>query len=124
MLIPFPQEEPSQDTFQHKASKVKKLLSDDSSAIELHDFAIAEAKRFLAKANSDEFHSIGPFSKDKLLQRISGYEEAVMDLCAITACVSYWARPIHKQILQKILSRSADPPDRQGGLVTWGRLRW
>jgi hypothetical protein len=42
----------------------------------------------------------------------------------LTACVSYWAKPSHKAILQKVLARSTDRLEAQGGLVVFINLRW
>lgn len=124
MVIPFPDEDHSTDTSDHKIAITKKLLSDNSSSIQLHDFVIGEVRRFLTDTNEDHFAVQDAFSKEELLERIDKYQKAVFDLSSVIACVAYWARPSHKLILQKALSRSADRLESQNGTVAWLHLRW
>jgi len=89
----------------------------------LHDFVIEEVRRFLSGTSEDHFKVQGQFSQDELLERISKYEELSNDLAVLAACIAYWAKPIHKAILQKILARSTDRLESQGGLTVWLNLR-
>jgi hypothetical protein len=107
-----------------KVSTAKRLLASDSSTIELHDLMIEEVKRFLSGTTDDHFKVQGQWSKEELLERMTRYESVTSDLCALIACLSYWAKPTHKQIFQKVLTRSTDRLQPQGGLSVWLNLRW
>jgi uncharacterized caspase-like protein len=122
--VPFVEEAHTRDSIQAKVTRIKRLLAANSSTIELHDFMIEEVKRFLSESSQDHFRVQGPFSTEEFLDRISKYEAAVSDLCILIACVSYWAAPQHRQILQKTLARSADRVEGQSGLTVWLSLRW
>ena len=124
IIVPFSEEDFSKETTPNKITRVKSLLANDSSSIELHDFVIEEVRRFLSGTSEDNFKAQGQFSKDELLERISKYEDLSNDLAVLAACIAYWAKPTHKAILQKILARSTDRLELQGGLVVWGNLRW
>lgn len=124
LVIPFPEEDFSRDTTQEKVRKIKSLLANDSSSIELHDLAVEEVRRFLTTTSEDHFKAQGQYSKDELLERVSKYENVSADLSVIAACIAYWARPIHNAILQKIFVRSTDRLETEGGLVAWISLRW
>jgi hypothetical protein len=124
VVIPFSEEDVSIETTTNKIKKTKALLANDSSSIELHDFVIEEVRRFLSGTSEDHFKVQGQFSKEELMERISKYEDLSNDLAVIAACISYWAKPSHKAILQKVLARSTDRLESQGGLVVWVNLRW
>lgn len=124
VVVPFAEEDFSRDTTQSKVKKIKSLLASDSSSIELHDFVIEEVRRFISGTSEDHFKVQGQFSQDELLERVSKYEDLSNDLAMLTACIAYWAKPTHKLILQKILARSTDRLEPQGGLVVWISLRW
>lgn len=124
VVIPYAEEEFSRGTTQDKVRKVKSLLASDSSSIELHDLVIDEVRHFLASTNEDHFKVHGQFSKDELLERIVKYEQLVSDLAVELSCIAYWATPAHRAILQKILARSTDRLESQGGAVVWLHLRW
>lgn len=124
VVIPAPEDDFSRETTTNKVSKVKSLLASDSSSIELHDYLIEEVRRFLSATSDDNFKVQGQFSQDELLERVSRYEDLCNDLAVLTACTAYWAKPSHKAILQKILARSTDRLESQGGLVVWLNLRW
>lgn len=123
IVVPYAEEEFSTETTSSKIKRIKSLLANDSSSIELHDFVIEEVRRFLSSTSEDNFKVQGQFSKDELLERISKYENLGNDLTALLACIAYWAKPTHKTILQKILARSTDRIESQGGLVVWLNLR-
>ncbi|MBE0575241.1 MAG: caspase family protein [Desulfuromonadales bacterium] len=125
IAVPTPSPDAREKQDEDKITTVKKLLSNDSSSIELHDFCIDEVRRFLASTSEDNFSVQGvEFSQDEFMARLEKYESIVKDLSSITACTAYWARPAHKQILQKILARGTDRLDSHGGLVVWLYLRW
>jgi len=110
---------------ENKIEKVKRLISGDSTVIELHDFVVQEIRSFLSASSEDNFKTQGvQFSKEELLERMSGYESLIKDIAGITASIAYWARPAHKQILQKMIARSTDRLESQGGLDAWIYLRW
>lgn len=124
LAVPAIEGEHSTQSTLSKITKVKRLLSDDSSTIELHDFMVEEVRHFLSQSSEDNFKVAGQFSAEELLQRISKYEGIAFDLCMLLATISYWAKPTHKQILQKILARSADRLENKSGLSVWLSLRW
>ncbi|SMF08570.1 caspase family protein [Pseudogulbenkiania subflava] len=124
VVIPYAEEEFSRDTTQDKVRKVKSLLANEFSSIELHDLVVDEVRHFLASTNEDHFKVQGQFSKDELLERIAKYEQLVSDLAAELSCISHWARPTHRVILQKALARATDRLESQGGLIVWLHLRW
>ncbi len=108
-----------------KVAFVKRLLSNDSSSIELHDFCVDEVRCFLSASAEDNFSVQGvEFSQEEFLSRLEKYEAIVEDLSSITACTAYWAKPSHRQILQKMLSRVTDRLDSHNGLTVWLYLRW
>lgn len=123
-VVPYIEEEPTHDSIQNKISKVKRLLSDESSTIELHDLMVQEVQHFLSASTEDHFKVQGSYSQEELIARVSKYEGITSDLCALEACIVYWAKPAHRQILQKVLARSTDRLEVQGGLVVWANLRW
>lgn len=124
VVLPYPEEEVTRESSQNKIKKVKSLLADDSSMIELHDLVIDEVRHFLANTTEDHFKIQGQFSDAELLGRISKYDELVGDLASELACIAYWAKPMHRAILQKAFARSTDRLDSQGGMVVWLSLRW
>ncbi len=124
IAVPFPDEPPQRETSGSKVKRVKTLLATDSASIELHDFLVEEVRRFLAATSGDGFRADGQFSQEEFLGRLALYEEASADLSILLACVAHWAKPAHKLTLQKVLSRSADRLELQGGLVAWLALRW
>lgn len=123
-VVPFIEEITDREATPNKVARVKKLLSDDSSMIELHDVLVKEVQHFLSASSEDNFAVQGTYSKEELIERISNYERVTADLCALEACITYWAKPAHKQILQKVLARSTDRLDVQNGLSIWLNLRW
>lgn len=123
-VVPFIEDIPDREAIPNKVARVKKLLSDDSSMIELHDVLVKEVQQFLSASSEDNFAVQGVYSQDELIERISNYERITADLCSLEACITYWAKPSHKQILQKVLARSTDRLDVQGGLSIWLHLRW
>jgi hypothetical protein len=125
VVIPFTEQEgrASEDTTS-KVERIKTLLADESSTIRLHDFVVAEVRRFLSATSEDSFKVQGEFSQQELLERMAKYEEVMGDLALLTACIAYWARASHRTVLQKILARATDRLESQGGLLVWINLRW
>lgn len=124
IAIPYPDEHVQPETTVSKVHRVKALLATDSASIELHDFLVDEVRRFLAATSDDGFSANGQFSQEEFLRRLERYEEASADVSLLLACTAHWARPIHKATLQKVLARSADRLEQQGGLTVWLALRW
>jgi Caspase domain len=125
IVVPWIEEKEACEDLPTKVSYVKTLLSDDTSSIQLHDFMVQAVKQFLSASSEDHFKVQGAgFSEDEFLDRLSRYESVALDLAVVTACVAYWALPNHKQILQKLIARSTDGLESQGGLVVWIYLRW
>lgn len=124
IVMPFNDEVTTFESTVHKVNKVKALLASEGSSIELHDYLVAEVRRFLSSTSEDNFKVQGRFAKEELLTRIADYELHTSDLSALIACLVYWAKPIHKGILQKVIARSADRLDAQSGVVIWLNLRW
>lgn len=124
IIIPFAEQEQVRDSTESKIKSIKSLLSNDSLSIELHDFAVKEIQKFLSKSSEDYFKPQGNVTKELILERISKYEEISNDLLCSLACIAYWAKPIHKSLLQKIISRSSDRLEMEGGAVVLINLRW
>lgn len=124
VVLPAVEEEPSQETTERKVAKAKVLLSADASSIELHDFIMEEVRRFLADTSEDYFACKGSFSKEEMIDRVARYEMATSDLSLLLACVAYWAKPAHRALLQKALTRSTDRLESREGLLPWLNLRW
>jgi hypothetical protein len=124
LAIPSIEEEHTTESIQNKVGLVKRFLSSESSTIELHDMLMEEVRHFLSDSSEDNFKVAGVFSDKELLERMSQYESISLDLSLLVACVSHWAKPAHKQIIQKVLSRSADRLDMRSGLGVWLSLRW
>lgn len=124
IIVPYVEEELPTETSKDKIKKIKSLLANDSTSIELHDFVIDEVKHFLSNTSEDNFKVQGQFSTEELLERISKYEALTNDLAAILACIAYWAKPVHSNIIQKVLARSTDRLETQNGLTVWLNLRW
>lgn len=124
IIVPYVEEEFPRETTKDKIKRVKLLLANDSSAIELHDFVIDEVKHFLSKTSEDNFKVQGQFSLYDLQDRISKYDACVSDLTAMLACIAYWAKPAHTTIIQKIFARSTDRLESKNGLTVWLNLRW
>ena len=81
-------------------------------------------RQFLAATSEDGFRAEEQFTQTEFLRRLARYEEVSADLTVLLACVTYWAKPVHKATLQKALARSADRLEQQNGLVIWLALRW
>lgn len=109
---------------QAKVEKVKRLLSDETSAIELHDYLVKEVKQFLSRSSEDNFTTQGILSNEELLERLNRYEEITKDLTALLVCVSHWGRDSHLNILRKIIARATDRLEPQAGSVLLLNLRW
>ena len=99
-------------------------MAADASSIELHDFVMDEVRRLLAGTGEDHFATEGEFTDGELLDRIAKYEAVAGDLCIMLGCIAYWARPTHRGVLRKALSRSIDRLELKGGLSIWLSLRW
>jgi hypothetical protein len=116
---------PNKGALQEKIVTTKRLLSDDTAVIELHDFIVQEIREFLVSTGEDHFKIDGVnFSQDEFLERISKYETRIEPLAAISACMTYWAKPSHHQILRKMIARVTDRLESRSGLIAWSYLRW
>lgn len=121
--IPFAMDEPAEEGIVEKVKRAKKLLSNDSSAIELHDQLANEVRRFLSITSEDSFPTSGQFTKEELLHRISRYEDAAADLSLLLACIAHWGKATHTSTMQKCIARSSDRLEPHGGLTIWLELR-
>jgi len=124
IAVPYPWEPLERDSLSSKITKTKALLSDESSAIELHDLLVQEVRLFLATTSEDSFAVASQQSHAELLSRLSRYEAAAETTSLLFACVAYWAKPAHLATLQKCLARSTDRLEPQGGSAIWLELRW
>ncbi|MDP1982090.1 MAG: caspase family protein [Sulfuritalea sp.] len=122
--IPFAMDEPTEEGIFEKVKRAKKLLSNDSSAIELHDLLANEVRRFLSITSEDSFPTTGQFTKEEMLDRISRYEDSAADLCLLLACIAHWGKTTHTSTMQKCIARSSDRLESRGGLTIWLELRW
>lgn len=121
--IPFAVNEPTEEGILEKVKRAKGLLSNDSSAIELHDLLANEVRRFLSITSEDSFPTSGQFTKEELLDRISRYEDAAADLSLLLACIAHWGKTTHTSTMQKCIARSSDRLESRGGLTVWLELR-
>lgn len=121
--IPFAMNEPMEEGILEKVKRAKSLLSNDSSAIELHDLLANEVRRFLSITSEDSFPTSGQFTNEELLNRISRYEDAAADLSLLLACIAHWGRATHISTMQKCIARSSDRLESRGGLTVWLELR-
>lgn len=124
IVLPFVEQDYDRETTENKVKRIKSLLSNESLSIELHDFAIKEVQKFLSKSSEDYFKPQGQVTQSLIVERISKYEEITNDLLCSLACVAYWAKSSHKQLIQKIISRSSDRLVIEGGNVILINLRW
>ena len=116
---------PQKDVLQEKVLTTKRLLSDETAVIELHDFIVQEIRNFLVVTGEDHFKIDGVnFSQDEFLERISKYETRIKSLAAMSACIAYWAKAPHEQIMRKMIARITDRLESRGGLTAWSYLRW
>ncbi|BAO30173.1 caspase family protein [Sulfuritalea hydrogenivorans] len=122
--IPFAMDEPTEEGILEKVKRAKKLLSNDSSAIELHDLLANEVRRFLSITSEDSFPTSGQFTKEEMLDRISRYEDSAADLSLLLACIAHWGKTTHTSTMQKCIARSSDRLESRGGLTIWLELRW
>jgi hypothetical protein len=123
-VVPFIEEEPLRNSMEHEVEKTKHLLSNDSSVIELHDSLVRTIQQFLSASAEDNFALQATYSDEQLVERIAKYEEITKNLRALEACLAYWAKHSHFQILQKVLARSTDRLEIQSGVAAWVHLRW
>lgn len=123
-IVPFIEEEPTREALESKISKIKRLLSDDSAVIEMHDMLVQEVQHFLSQSSLEQFSMNEVYSDEGMLDRLSKYESVTADLRALEACIAYWSKPAHQLILQKALARSTDQFEQNSGLNVWLELRW
>jgi len=121
--IPFAMDEPTEEGILEKVKRAKGLLSNDSSAIELHDLLANEVRRFLSITSEDSFPTSGQFTNEELLNRISRYEDAAADLSLLLACIAHWGKATHTSTMQKCIARSNDRLESRGGTIIWLKLR-
>ncbi|MGZ8845580.1 MAG: caspase family protein, partial [Pyrinomonadaceae bacterium] len=106
-----------------KVATVKDLLGNESATIKLHEFLIQEVREFLSSTSEDHFPIKQSYSPDQFKERFGQYENAVLHLASIVACVAYWSRPNQRYLLQKVLSRSTDRLVSERS-VSWQALPW
>lgn len=116
LIVPYPDEPPCLATTDEKIKKVKSLLAADSSSIELHDVVVDEMRHFQSQSGVGIFPTSGESGTAEVISRVSRYEYVVNDLALIASCMSYWGRPVHNALFQKIFSRVTDNIDTSGGM--------
>ena len=124
LMVPFVKDHSVGTTAEQKIDRVKYLLGQEASTIELHDFVTDEVRRFLGETSEDHFALAGQFSTDEFLDRVAKYEEISGDLCLIFAALAHWGRPDHLATLRKGISRSTGRLENRDGLTAWIELRW
>jgi len=122
--VPFAVEEAPTEDITEKVKVVKRLLASSAGTIELHDLLMREVRRFLTMTSDDSFSTQKVFSPEGMLDRVSRYEAATLDLALLLACVAHWGRTEHISSLQKSIARSSDRLDMASGLSLWIELRW
>ena len=124
VIVPYPDVPRGPEALTSKTTRIKSLLSGESSTIELHDFLMREVREYLAATAEDQFEVNGQYSLEEFTARLAKYEEASSDLSVLLACVAYWAKAVHLTTLQKCVARSTDRLDGRGGSTIWLELRW
>lgn len=124
IVIPFPEEKVFPNTIEYKVERVKDLLEDTSSSIRLHDFFVAEIRQFLSETSDEQFPLGESISTERLVEKISRYDQLASALSAMSSCVAYWAAPAHQIVIQKAYSRLVDRLDSGSGVRLWLALRW
>lgn len=122
--IPYPEDSAQTVPYVDKVSRVKELLSSESSSIELHDFLLDEVRRFLSATSGDSFALDDSFSNGEFADRIAKYEGVTLDIALLLSCVAHWGNAKQAVLLEKALARSGDRLSQQGGVSTWLALRW
>lgn len=107
-----------------KVRKCKSLLSQESTTIELHDFAVEELKKFLSATNEDNFGIQKDLKQEEILDYIDTYEDSCKDLSLILACIAYWGKQNHLAILQKIFTRATDRLSNKNLSDPWTNIHW
>lgn len=108
-------------TSRSKIKKVKDLL-DKHSSTKLHDFMVDEIKRFLELTTTKYLKIQDQLSREEILKMISEYEVISHDITNLTSCIAYWAKPEHKQVLQKTVTKMTDKlkqPDSTQIALQW-----
>ncbi len=109
----------------NKIKKVKKLLDEVSSATRLHDFVVEEINELFELSSKENLsiQSVQQPSQDEIVEKISESEIIANDIVNISCCVAYWAKPEHRQILQKLVTRPTDKPEKISGLKVTAALQ-
>lgn len=121
--VPYDGELHESIDLRNKISKVKSAIASPNGSIELHDLLAAEVRRFLALTAEDNFSLSGVFSAEEFSKRLIKYEESVGDVSLMLACVAHWGQSVNVSAFKKILARSADRLEMQGGNSVWLALR-
>jgi hypothetical protein len=124
IVIPFPEEGISLNTVEDKVERIKELLEDTSSSIRLHDFLVGEVRHFLSETSDEQFPLGDSISTERLVERITRYDQLASALSATNSCLAYWAAPAHQIVFQKAYSRLVDRFDSGSGVRLWLALRW
>lgn len=122
--IPYADEINSITNTDVKVRKCKSLLSQESTTIELHDFAVEELKNFLSATNEDNFGIQKDLKQEEILDYIDTYEDSCKDLSLILACIAYWGKQNHLAILQKIFTRATDRLSNKNLSDPWTNIHW
>ena len=105
-----------------KLQTCKSLLSDSSKFIQLHDFMTKEIKIYISNFEKSKLDmSIQP-SVDEIINRLSIYEDLVLNLSLTASCISYWGDERQLLLLQKIISRFSDALYVKNGYQLWVHL--
>ena len=70
----------TQDTLENR---VKSYLSDKTLTIQLHDLTVQHTRKFIAETTSDHFPARSTFSNEKLINRLTRYEDCTTDIRTI-----------------------------------------
>jgi len=124
IVIPAIEEDEFEQNLYNKIKKVKKLLSDNSSTIELHDYLVSEVQIFLSRSTEDHFSTHHSFSSDELQNRLTKYEEISLHMTVLLLCVAHWGNEVHLKILQKMIGRAMDSLELRRGSSLWYRIHW
>ena len=124
LILPFPSDlnEPIRSGI--KIERVKQLITNEASAIDLHDKLMHESLNAIAMTREELFSVSMEYTDKEFFDRLNRYENAVDDLSLCVSVVSHWANSRHISMLRKAVSRFVDPMDVRGGRSVWLALRW
>ena len=105
--------------------QMKEYLSDPRYRIRLYDTVSSEVRSVLARIGEEQFPIQGvPATKEEFAERLSRYEEAILDLATVVVMLARWGDHGHRKSLEQVFARLPDIHSVSGGLIMYLGLRW